>query len=135
MNILLVVDRQMCTECQECINACKNEHGAARAKTIGNYPVFCLQCPPEKAPCARICAVNAIKEEDGVLVVDEEACIKCLMCITYCPWDLLVLNEETKSVQKCTLCMDSDGIIPACVEACKDNALKICSTEDLEDLK
>jgi anaerobic carbon-monoxide dehydrogenase iron sulfur subunit len=31
--------------------------------------------------------------------------------------------------------METDRIIPACVEACKDNVLKIFSIEDLEDLK
>jgi len=31
--------------------------------------------------------------------------------------------------------MEKDRILPACVEACKDNVLKIFSIEDLEDLK
>ena len=31
--------------------------------------------------------------------------------------------------------MDSDRIIPACVEACKDNVLKIFSIEELNDSK
>ena len=31
--------------------------------------------------------------------------------------------------------MDSDCIIPACVDACKDNVLKVFSIEELEELK
>jgi len=31
--------------------------------------------------------------------------------------------------------MDSDCIIPVCVEACKDNVLKVFSIEELEELK
>ena len=53
-----------------------------------------------------------------------------------CPVGMLVIDDEKKSVQKCTLCMDSDRIIPACVEACKDNVLKIFSIErSLKNLK
>jgi carbon-monoxide dehydrogenase iron sulfur subunit len=135
MKTLMVIDPRMCTECQECINACKKEHGISRAKKTSTLPIFCLHCHPEKAPCARICPTNAIKEEDGTLVVDENACILCRLCMITCPVGMLLIDDEKKSIQKCTLCMDSDRIIPACVEACKDNVLKIFSIEELEDLK
>ena len=107
----------------------------ARAKKSSSIPVFCLQCHPDKAPCARICPTGAIKEENGSLKVDEESCILCRLCMIACPIGILVIDEEKKSAQKCTLCMDADTILPACVEACKDNVLKIFSLEDLEDLK
>jgi len=131
----MVIDPRMCTECQECINACKKEHGISRAKKTSTIPIFCLHCHPEKAPCARICPTGAIKEEDGTLVVDENACILCRLCMIACPVGMLLIDNEKKSMQKCTLCMDSDRIIPACVEACKDNVLKIFSIEELNDLK
>lgn len=135
MKTLMVIDPRMCTECRECINACKKEHGISRAKKTSTLPIFCLQCHPEKAPCARICPTGAIREDEGTLIVDEEACILCRLCMIACPVGMLVIDDEKKSVQKCTLCMDSDRIIPACVEACKDNVLKIFSIEDLEELK
>jgi len=135
MKTLMVVDPRMCTECQDCINACKNEHGISRAKKTSTVPIFCLQCHPEKAPCARICPTGAISEEDGTLVVNKDACILCRLCMIACPVGMLVIDKDKKCVQKCTLCLDSDRIIPACVEACKDNVLKIFSIEDLEDLK
>jgi Fe-S-cluster-containing dehydrogenase component len=31
--------------------------------------------------------------------------------------------------------METDGILPACVEACKDNVLKVFSIQELEELK
>ena len=135
MKTLMVIDPRMCTECQECINACKKEHGISRAKKTSTLPIFCLQCHPEKAPCARICPTGAIKEEDGTLIIDDDACLLCRLCMIACPVGMLVVDDEKKSMQKCTLCLDSDRIIPACVEACKDNVLKIFSIEDLEDLK
>jgi carbon-monoxide dehydrogenase iron sulfur subunit len=135
MKTLMVIDPRMCTECQECINACKKEHGISRGKKSSTLPIFCLQCHPEKAPCARICPTGAIKEEDGTLIIDDDACLLCRLCMIACPVGMLVVDDEKKSMQKCTLCLDSDRIIPACVEACKDNVLKIFSIEDLEDLK
>ncbi|MEW6011184.1 MAG: ferredoxin [Methanobacterium sp.] len=135
MKTLMVLNPKRCSECQDCINACKREHGVARAKKIGNMPVFCLQCHPEKAPCARICPTGAIKEHDKSLMVDEKSCIMCRLCMIACPVGMLVTDEDKKSVQKCTLCLDSDKIIPACVDACKDNVLKVFSIEELEELK
>lgn len=135
MKTLMVVDPRMCTECKDCITACRKEHGVARAKKTSTVPVFCLHCHPDKAPCRRICPTNAIKEKDGTLIIDEEACILCKLCMVACPVGMVVVDDEKKSAQKCTLCMETDNILPACVEACKDNVLKIFSIEDLEDLK
>jgi len=131
----MVIDPERCSECNDCINACKKEHGVARAKKSSTVPIFCLQCHPDKAPCARICPTGAITEENGSLIVNEESCILCRLCMIACPIGILVIDDEKKAVQKCTLCMDSDCLIPACVDACKDNVLKIFSIEDLEDLK
>lgn len=131
----MVIDPERCSECNDCINACKKEHGVARAKKSSTVPIFCLQCHPDKAPCARICPTGAIKEVDGSLMVDEDSCILCRLCMIACPIGILVIDEEKKAVQKCTLCMDSDCLLPACVEACKDNVLKVFSIEDLEDLR
>jgi Fe-S-cluster-containing hydrogenase component 2 len=135
MKTLMVVDPQRCSECQDCINACLKEHGVARAKKTSTVPIFCLHCHPDKAPCARICPTGAIKEEEGTLIVDADACILCRLCMIACPVGMLVIDDEKKSVQKCSLCLDADGVLPACVEACKDNVLKIFSVEDLEFLK
>ncbi len=135
MKTLMVIDPERCSECNDCINACKKEHGVARAKKSSTVPIFCLQCHPDKAPCARICPTGAITEENGSLIVNEESCILCRLCMIACPIGILVIDDEKKAVQKCTLCMDSDCLIPACVDACKDNVLKIFSIEDLEDLK
>lgn len=135
MKTLMVVDPQMCSECKDCITACEKEHGTARAKKSSSIPIFCLQCHPDKAPCARICPTGAIKEENGTLRVDEDACILCRLCMVACPIGIIVIDEEKKSAQKCTLCMETDGILPACVEACKDNVLKVFSIKELEELK
>ena len=133
--MLMVIDPARCSGCDDCINACKKTHGVARARKADRMPVFCLQCHPEKAPCARICPVGAIREIDGALVIDEDACILCKLCMVACPAGMIVLDSEKKSAEKCTLCMDADCLLPACVDACKENVLKLVSVEDLADLR
>lgn len=135
MKTLMVMDPRMCTECMDCINACKKEHGTSRAKKSSTVPIFCLQCHPEKALCAKICPTGAIKEKNGALYVDDDTCILCRLCLVACPVGMMVIDDERKSMQKCNLCMDSECIIPACVDACKDNVLKVFSVEELEELK
>uniref|UniRef100_UPI00280541CE 4Fe-4S binding protein n=1 Tax=uncultured Methanobacterium sp. TaxID=176306 RepID=UPI00280541CE len=102
MKTLMVIDPRRCSECQDCINACKSTHGVARAKKSNTLPVFCLQCHPDKAPCARICPTGAIYEDDGTLIVDEDSCIMCRLCMVACPVGMLVVDGEKKAVQKCT---------------------------------
>ncbi|MDI6724609.1 MAG: 4Fe-4S dicluster domain-containing protein [Methanobacterium sp.] len=135
MKTLMVIDPRMCSECKDCISACEKEHGTARAKKSSSIPIFCLQCHPDKAPCARICPTGAIQEENGSLKVNEDACILCRLCLIACPIGIIAIDEDKKSAQKCTLCMETDGILPACVEACKDNVLKVFSIKELEELK
>jgi len=134
MKTLMVIDPRMCSECKECISACEKEHGKARVKKSSSIPIFCLHCHPDKAPCAKICPTGAIKEENGALKVDEDACILCKLCLIACPVGMIAIDEDKKSAQKCTLCMETDGILPACVEACKDNVLKVFSVKELEEL-
>lgn len=69
------------------------------------------------------------------MMVDEDSCILCRLCMIACPVGMMVVDTEKKTMQKCTLCMDSDCIIPACVEACRDNVLKVFSIEELEELR
>ena len=135
MKTLMVINPQICVECQECIIACKKEFGVARAKKIKNMPVFCLQCHPEKAHCAKICPTGAIKEQNNTLVVDEDSCLLCRLCMIACPVGMLVTDESKKSVQKCSLCLDSDKNIPVCVDDCKENVSKVFSIEELEEVK
>jgi len=139
MKTLVVKDPQMCSECEDCVNACKKTHGTARVRKVGLIPIFCMHCPPDIAPCRKICPSNAIElmdEGDGeILKVNEEKCILCKLCIMACPVGTIVYDKEKKSVRKCTLCFDSDKIIPACVDACKDNALNVLSIEDLQVLE
>jgi Fe-S-cluster-containing dehydrogenase component len=110
---------------------------------IGDHflPVLCQNC--QNAPCAKVCPVGAtFYSEDEIILVDQERCIGCRICITACPYerrffnlfDPPVLEEERNIpyspdhnipkrrgvVEKCIWCRHriKEGRLPACVEAC-----------------
>ncbi|MGC9517873.1 MAG: 4Fe-4S dicluster domain-containing protein [Methanomicrobiales archaeon] len=121
MNPKIVFSYLECTNCGECIKACERVHGESRIKKEGNSLIFCNQC--DDAPCAIICGVKAVEKEGNIPVLNGESCVGCNLCIEVCPTKAVHLKGLC--AHKCNLCLDSDNLIPACVEACKDNALKI----------
>jgi Fe-S-cluster-containing hydrogenase component 2 len=135
MKTLMVTDPQMCTKCESCINACKKQYGVARVRKTETFPIFCMHCHPDKAPCGKICPSGAVENIDGTLKINEDNCILCKLCLIACPIGLISIDNEKNSAEKCTLCLDSDNLIPACVEACKDNVLNVFSIEDIKELK
>ena len=87
-----------------------------------------LQCKHCVDPaCAQICPVEAItKTDSGAVVVDKDACIGCMSCITVCPFDTPRYDEDDgNKMNKCWLCFDrlSAGEIPACAKACAPKAI------------
>ena len=90
-----------------------------------DLPVYCYQCTD--APCAEVCPVNAIKRnENGVMIIDEETCINCRACTKACPFGCTGINSEGK-VFKCDMC-DGD---PECVKICPTHALKFEQPESM----
>jgi len=121
MNPKIVFNYLECTDCGNCIEACEKVHGVSRIKKQDKALIFCNQC--DDAPCAIICGVQAVEKEDNIPVLNGDSCVACNLCIEVCPQKAVQLKEM--SAHKCNLCMDAENLIPACVEACKNNALKI----------
>ena len=51
---------------------------------------------------------------------------RCSICIVACPYNVRFINEETKVADNCDFCLHTrleKGQQPACVEACKYDAL------------
>jgi anaerobic dimethyl sulfoxide reductase subunit B (iron-sulfur subunit) len=146
MQLAFYFDQTRCIGCYTCVVACKDWHdvpaGPAswrRVVTIerGKYPepfvaflsTACYHCA--EPACIPACPVSALskREEDGIVLVDREACLgrdDCGLCLEACPYDAPQFgDEEDAKVQMCNLCMDrwSEGKKPICVAGCPTRAL------------
>jgi molybdopterin-containing oxidoreductase family iron-sulfur binding subunit len=156
----MVIDLRRCDGCKECTGACQNAHylpndhewiKVYEVESENGSKVFmprpCMQC--ENAPCLKVCPVRAtFKSEQGVILVDQDLCIGCRICMAACPYEARFFNywEQAKppgpfdnpmpefpvpqtrgTVGKCVFCVHyiEFGRLPACVEACRMDAIYI----------
>ena len=97
----MVIDLTKCVACDACTVSCKAENKTPPGvnytlvikEEVGTYPnvreVFlprpCMQC--DNPPCVEVCPVSATwKNDEGIVVIDYDACIGCRYCITACPY-------------------------------------------------
>ena len=100
------------------------------AAQIVNLPRSCLHC--EDAPCVTVCPTGASykRAEDGIVLVNESACIGCGLCAWACPYGARELDLAAGVMKKCTLCVDRiynenlpvEDREPACVRTCPTGA-------------
>lgn len=134
-------DAERCIMCYSCEVHCKLENNlpvgprlirmiqvgpkvvGGRLKSQFVY-LSCHHCDP--AACVSACPTGAMqKRADGIVFVDEKACIGCKTCITACPWGSPQYNPKTKKVVKCNYCMErvDRGLWPACAQMCATHCL------------
>ena len=151
----LVIDLERCIGCMGCRLACKVENSfdkgsGIRVDTIGGphpgtpkgkypnlsmyyQPVPCMHC--EAPLCMGACPEEAIyKRADGIVLLDEEKCTGCQLCIPACPYDALIYDDHRNVIVKCTLCHHriDKGLEPFCVIWCEDEALSFGDINDPE---
>ncbi|MCC0028837.1 MAG: 4Fe-4S dicluster domain-containing protein [Brucellaceae bacterium] len=95
-----------------------------------HFPKSCLHC--EAAPCVTVCPTGASykRVEDGIVLVNESACIGCGLCAWACPYGARELDQAEGVMKKCTLCVDriyNENLpevdrVPACVRTCPAGA-------------
>ena len=132
-----------CIGCRSCEIACNEQNGNPadiRWRRIGEieggaYPATqrhylsmgCNHCLD--AECVKGCPVDAYTKDPvtGIVLHSADACIGCQYCVWNCPYSVPQFNPERGVVGKCDMCHGrlSDGLEPACVNACPENAIEI----------
>jgi len=99
------------------------------SKTV-HFPMSCMHC--DDAACVTVCPTGASykREEDGIVLVDQDKCMGCNYCAWACPYGARELDREDGVMKKCTLCVDriydenlpEDERQPACVMTCPSHS-------------
>jgi dimethyl sulfoxide reductase iron-sulfur subunit len=109
-------------------------------------PAPCQQC--QNPPCTNVCPVGAtFCTPEGPVLIDQNRCIGCRICMAACPYDRRFFNWGTPpqpvgaqdktydvehqtpaqrgTVMKCDFCPDMAraGSLPYCAQACPNNAI------------
>jgi formate dehydrogenase iron-sulfur subunit len=92
----------------------------------------CKHCTT--APCLDVCPTGALfRTEFGTVVVQEDVCNGCGMCVPACPFGVIERRKEDGRAWKCTLCYDrlKDGMEPACAKACPTDSIQFGPLDEL----
>ena len=136
-------DMTKCIGCRSCEIACNEQNGNPadiRWRRIGEieggeYPdtlrhylsMGCNHCLD--ADCVRGCPVEAYTKDPvtGIVLHSADACIGCQYCVWNCPYSVPQYNAGRGVVGKCDMCHGrlTDGLEPACVNACPEAAIEI----------
>jgi len=152
---VMVIDLSKCNNTRKCIQACQSAHQLRPEQfhintllmkdspmTAPYYlPKQCQQC--DNPGCVSVCPVNAtFKRTDGIVLIDNERCIGCRICLAACPYSARIFNwfdprdaekysqqpydielnvpQKRGTVSKCIFSADKlrKGELPYCVSAC-----------------
>jgi formate dehydrogenase iron-sulfur subunit len=119
------------TEALTVVNGTTTKKGVIFAKTQ------CMHC--EQPACVSACLVNAMyKTKEGPVIWKEDKCMGCRYCMIACPFDVpkFEYGSLNPKVQKCVMCFDRlrEGRIPACAEACPQEAILFGKRGELLDI-
>lgn len=129
---ILLIDAEKCTGCRICEIICSLHHegecnpAKSRIHIIKwdeagiDVPMLCQQC--EIPLCEDACPVKAIYKdvETGALLIKDDVCNGCKICISFCPFGGISLDTNERKIVKCDLC----GGDPKCVDFCPTEALR-----------
>jgi molybdopterin-containing oxidoreductase family iron-sulfur binding subunit len=161
----MIIDLRKCDGCQsvnlppQCTTACIEGHFAPEPmqwievfehELEGDgtrfVPTPCQHC--QNPPCVNVCPVGAtFSSPEGLVLIDQERCIGCRICMAACPYDRRFFNwgdppippealvaeydlevqvPATKgTVMKCDFCPDMvrSGTLPFCIQGCPHLAI------------
>ncbi len=99
------------------------DHGAGQYPQENHYfylPRLCNHC--ERPGCLAACPRKAIykREEDGIVLVDQDRCRGYRFCVEACPYKKVYFDYDRQVSSKCIFCMPriEEGTAPACARQC-----------------
>lgn len=141
----MVIDQERCIGCEACSIACKIENktsdfwikvethgGAVKDTPGGNFPNLTIDFLPrlcnhcEPPPCVASCPEDALqKRDDGIVILNQELCTGCQSCLSACPYNVIIFDDETNLAGKCDFCAHrvDQGLEPFCVICCEGQAI------------
>ena len=144
------IDAERCIGCFTCAMACKNQYHQEEGvvwryvydlkeeiyphRERAFYSLACNHC--KNPTCLNVCPVKAYykRDEDGIVVHEQEKCIGCGNCIRSCPYGAPRYNPVAKKAEKCSFCWQriDAGLKPACVQSCPVEALQLVDLAELD---
>jgi DMSO reductase family type II enzyme iron-sulfur subunit len=99
------------------------DHGAGRYPQDNHYfylPRICNHCT--HPACLDACPRAAIgkRDEDGIVLVDQDRCHGYRFCVEACPYKKVYFDTERQVANKCIFCLPrvEEGVAPACARQC-----------------
>lgn len=143
----LIVDINKCTGCIACTLVCSftkfgvfgPEYSRIRVLKFEeagvDCPIFCQQC--EDARCMEACPKDAIirDTETGIIVIDEQVCDGCSICMVACPYGAIFVHPESSRKKTLMLKCDLCGGNPQCVTWCETGALQYVGVDEAQLIK
>jgi steroid C-25 hydroxylase beta subunit len=97
-------------------------------------PRICNHCTHPS--CLEACPVKAIykRDEDGVVLIDQEKCQGNRKCVEACPYKKIYFNYAKGQSQKCIFCFPrlEEGVAPACARQCPGRLRFVGHVDDPE---
>ncbi len=95
-------------------------------------PRLCNHCT--KPACLAACPRQAIskREEDGIVLIDQERCRGYRYCVAACPYKKIYFNPLAGRSEKCIFCYPrvEQGIAQACAHQCVGRARHVSYLDD-----
>jgi nitrate reductase beta subunit len=103
-------------------------------------PRICNHCL--NASCIASCPSGSIykREEDGIVLVDQDKCRGWRMCVSSCPYKKVFYNWESGKAEKCTGCYPrvESGMPTVCSESCvgriRYNGMMLYDADRIEEV-